>query len=131
VLEVHAKRGELAGPNTPEPAVILADTSRLRVRAFVEEMDAPRVRVGMRATVTTDGLPGKEFLGRISRISPRMTHKQIWTDAPTERQDTKSREVWIDLDTHESLIIGLRADVLIDPDAPKDDSSQRVAIRAR
>lgn len=36
VLKVDGKVGELAGPDSPEPSVVLADTSRYYVRAFVE-----------------------------------------------------------------------------------------------
>ncbi|MHC4399048.1 MAG: HlyD family secretion protein, partial [Planctomycetota bacterium] len=46
ILQANAEAGELSGPDSNEPAVVLADTSSFRVRAFVEEMDAPRVRVG-------------------------------------------------------------------------------------
>jgi HlyD family secretion protein len=113
VLKVNGKVGELAGPNSREPAVVLADTSRYYVRAFVEELDAPRVNVGMAAKVAVDGLRGRELQGRIVRLSPRMDRKSLRTDHPTERYDTKTREVWIELQLGPPLVIGLRVDVTI------------------
>jgi hypothetical protein len=93
----------------------MADTSRFRVRAFVEELDAPNVRVGQQAVITVDGLPGREFHGPVTRLNPRMGPKTLWSDHPTERQDTRTREVWIDLDEPTSgLVLGLRVDVFID-----------------
>jgi multidrug resistance efflux pump len=114
VLKTYVEPGELAGPASPEPAIIVADTTRCCVRAFVEEMDAREVRVGMAARVTADGPRGQEFRGHIVRLSPRMDDKSLWNDHPAERLDTKTREVWIELDTPPS-VVGLRVDVVIDP----------------
>ncbi len=114
VLRINVEPGELTGPDAAQPTLILSDTSHFRLRAFVEELDAPRVRVGMPATVVADGLPDKTFTGRVTHLSPRMSAKQIWSDAPNERFDTKAREIWIDLDEGEGLVVGLRVDVTID-----------------
>jgi ABC exporter DevB family membrane fusion protein len=124
VLKVNIQPGEYAGIETPQPAFIVADTSRYRVRAYVEELDALRVRVGAFAAVTADGLADQTFRGNVSRLGQRMTRKQLRSDDPRERHDTKYREVWIDLDApseaHLSkgdgahlLLIGLRVDVTI------------------
>jgi len=115
VLEIDVEPGELTGPNATLPAVILTDSSRYRVRAFVEELEAPRVRAGMQATVVADGRVGKTFRGKVSQLSPRMSRKSMWTAAPGERYDTKTREVWIDLEPAGDLVVGLRVDVMIDP----------------
>ena len=113
VLKVHPAVGELAGPDAAEPAVIMADTSAICVRAFVEELDAPRMRIGLPVTVDADGLPGQKFEGRVTRLAPRMSRKQLWTDDPAEQFDSKVREVWIELEDAKSLIVGLRVDVRI------------------
>ncbi|HTN74963.1 MAG TPA: biotin/lipoyl-binding protein, partial [Pirellulaceae bacterium] len=51
VLKINVEPGELTGPASLEPTLVIADTSHYRVRAFVEELDAPRVRVGQIATI--------------------------------------------------------------------------------
>jgi hypothetical protein len=114
VLKVDGKVGELAGPSTPAPAVIVSDASRFFVRAYVEELDAPRVAVGMAAQAVIDGQQDQDLRGRIVRLSPRMERKSLWSNRPNERYDTKTREVWIELPSAKSLVIGLRADVIID-----------------
>ncbi len=114
VVRIDTRIGELAGPQSARPAVVVTDTRRYRVRAFVEEFDAPRVRAGMPATITADGLPGRAFHGTVSQLSPRMDRKQHWTDAPDEQFDTKTREVWIDLEEADGLVLGLRVDVKIE-----------------
>ncbi len=116
VLVVNTQLGELTGPDSAQPALVMADASRYRVRAFVEEYDAPRVQIGMTATVMADGMPGKRFRGTVTRLSPRMHVKQHYSDAPDEQFDTKTREVWIELDQDVSgLVIGLRVDLVISP----------------
>lgn len=116
VLRLNVELGELTGPESPVAPVVVADTSHLRVRAFVEELDALRVREGMLARVTAPGLSEREFPGRVGRLSPRMATKRLFSDRPDELYDTKTREVWIDLDDpgEELLLIGLRVDVWID-----------------
>lgn len=115
ILEVDVEVGELTGPESAQPAVVMVDTRRFQVRAFVEEIDAPRVKVGMAVVVRADGLPDREFKGSVVRLSPRMGRKQLWSDRPAERYDTKTREVWIELEQSESLVVGLRVDAMIDP----------------
>jgi len=129
ILDVGVEPGELTGPDAPRPAVIMADTisGPLRVRAFIEELDAPRVQIGMTAVVTADGLPDRQFHGRVVRLSPRMSPKQIRSDRPTERFDTKTREVWIELHSGEGLVVGLPVDVLIDA----KDAADRAPAEAR
>lgn len=114
ILKINVEPGELTGPESPQPAIVLVDTSKLQVRAFIEEMDAPRLKLGMPATITADGLPERQFKGRITRLSPHMGLKQLRTDHPAERFDTKTREVWIELENIDGLVVGLRVDVKID-----------------
>jgi HlyD family secretion protein len=127
VLDVNARLGELTGPDAVKPLVVLADTSKVCVRAFVEELDAPRIAVGMKADVTADGLPGQSFAGHVISISPRMETKSIHTDRAFELYDTKVREVLVELDTKELQIVGLRVDVTFD--ATRGDETAKTARR--
>jgi ABC exporter DevB family membrane fusion protein len=113
ILKVTLEPGELAGPTSAEAAVVMVDTTRRYVRAYVEEMDASRVQIGMPAKITAAGLLGRQFTGHVARLSPRMDRKQIWSDEPAERFDTKTREVWIELEQGTELVLGLRVDVVI------------------
>jgi multidrug resistance efflux pump len=114
VLKLNVELGELVGPDSPEPALVMADTSCFCVRAFIEELDAPRVEMGRAVKIVADGLPDQTFTGRVTRVSPRMSSKTVWSDEPDERRDTKVREVCIDFDDPVSLVVGLRVDVYIE-----------------
>ncbi len=119
VLKVNVESGELAGPASVNPAIILVDTSKMNVRAFVEELDAPRVELGSKVEVTADGLDGEVFHGVVTSLSPRMGRKTLWSDRPNERQDTKTREVIVTLTNHDKLFVGMQVDVVIGTPSPE------------
>jgi multidrug efflux pump subunit AcrA (membrane-fusion protein) len=100
----------LLHPEAETASIVLVDVSQLRVRAFVEEIDAPRLRTGMPATVTSDGLPGQVYEGTVSVVSPRMTAKHTFSGAANEVYDTMVREVLVEVPNAPKLI-GLRVDV--------------------
>jgi HlyD family secretion protein len=114
VIDLHVEPGEAVSRNQTKPVIVLSDTSLLRVRAFVEEIDAPRIACGMPAVVTADGLSGKEFAAMVESISPRMQTKTMTTGQPDELYDTKLREVVLTLREANPLIVGLRVDVLVE-----------------
>jgi HlyD family secretion protein len=108
ILRVFAEPGEVAGPTTAEPVLLMADLSHIRVRAFVEELDASKVRPGQTATVTADGLPGKHFPGKVVHVAPRMGRRAPQTDAPGEYKDLYYREVLIEPEGAEQLPLNFR-----------------------
>ena len=128
ILKLNVELGELVAPDSVEPVIVMADTSRFCVRAFVEELDAPRVTAGMNARIVADGLPNQEFTGHVTRVSPRMSNKTLWTDAPAERFDAKVREICIDCDDPVTLVVGLRVDVFIEAE-PGDNAEVHVIQR--
>jgi multidrug resistance efflux pump len=113
VLRVFAEPGEAAGPARDSAVLLMADLSHLRVRAFVEELDATRVRVGQTATVTTDGLPGRAFVGKVTQVAPRMGRRAPQNDNPGEYKDLYYREVMIDPEDANELPLNLRVQTRI------------------
>ena len=91
VLRIDVHEGEIVSPNSPQPAVTIADTSQLRVCAFVDEYDATRIQTGMPATITVDGITDRQFRGQITELSPMMRRKYLRSDKPDERLDTDTR----------------------------------------
>lgn len=74
VAEVNGEIGEFVTPSpvgipTP-PAVDLMDISCLYVSAPIDEVDAPRIRVEMKANISLDALAGEVFEGTVKRIAP-------------------------------------------------------------
>ena len=74
VAEVNGEIGEFVTPSpvgipTP-PAVDLMDIRCLYVSAPIDEVDAPRIRVDMKANISLDALSGELFDGTVKRIAP-------------------------------------------------------------
>jgi len=94
-----------------QPIVTVADTTRLMVRAEVDETDIGKVQMGQRAEIRCEAFPGQTFYGRVVRISGGLGKKKIQTDNPTEKIDTDILESFIELDSGTPLRVGLRVDV--------------------
>jgi len=74
IAEVNGEIGEFVTPSpvgipTP-PAVDLMDISCVYVSAPIDEVDAPRIRVEMKANISLDALSGEVFAGTVKRIAP-------------------------------------------------------------
>jgi HlyD family secretion protein len=113
VLRKYLKTGETFSDQRNIPILILGDDSMLRVRMDVDETDVSRVRAGQRAYVTADAFGGEKFWGRVVRVGELLGRKNILTDRPTERVDTKVLETLIELENGRKLRPGLRVDAFI------------------
>jgi HlyD family secretion protein len=116
VLHVLAEPGRLAGPEDGRDLLTVANRDSTRVRAYVEELDALNVKVGQRAVVTTDGKPDREYAGMVQSCSPHVRPKEHKHLKPGEMTDIRSREIVIDLENGDDLVIGLPVDVFIEAD---------------
>ncbi|MEA5115441.1 MAG: efflux RND transporter periplasmic adaptor subunit [Geobacteraceae bacterium] len=79
VLSKNIEPGEQVAAGTPVVTVGLLD--EVWLRAYISETDLGRVKVGQKATVTTDTWPGRKYQGHISFISPEaeFTPKSVQT----------------------------------------------------
>ncbi len=67
ILSKAIEPREYVSPGTP--VVTMADLRQVWLRAFVEEADLGRVKLGQKVLVTTDTFPGKRYEGRVSFIA--------------------------------------------------------------
>ena len=79
VLSENVQPGEYVSPGTP--VISLGDLSRVYLRAYINETDLGRVKVGQKVRLTTDTFQGKKYEGEISFIAPQaeFTPKNIQT----------------------------------------------------
>lgn len=110
VLDLNAIEGETTGPELMEPVLIMADTSRLFVIAYLEEYDAMRVNINSRIRISAAGL-NADVYGQVESLSPMMERKEIASLRPDELHDVRTRKVRIQLEDNAGLIIGLPVDV--------------------
>jgi multidrug resistance efflux pump len=112
VLRRDMKPGEAVSVVFPQPILSLADTSRLRVRAEVDERDIGRVFPGQRVLVQADAFPQRKFTGTIANAESLMGRKKVRTGDPAEKSDRDVLEVLADIEDRDPrLVIGLRVTV--------------------
>ena len=116
ILVREAELGEVVSPGAA--IVTLADIDHVWLRAYVNEPDIGKIRLGEKVAVTTDSYPGKEYPGRISFISEAAEFTPKSVESHAERVTLVYR-IRIDVDnpSHE-LVPGLPADGKIPVRAP-------------
>jgi HlyD family secretion protein len=121
VLRKHHRNGESVSNSStvPDPIVTIGDKNVLRVRVDVDETEIGKVQVGQRAYVTADAFAGQKFWGRVVRVGQQLGRKNVRTDEPTERVDTKILETLLELDKAAQLPVGLRVDAFILGEGPQ------------
>lgn len=79
VLSENVEAGDYVAPGTP--VVTVGDLSNVWLRAYIEETDLGRVKVGQVVDVTTDTYPDKTYPGRVTFIAPQaeFTPKNVQT----------------------------------------------------
>lgn len=80
VLSKNVEPGEYVAPGTP--VITVGDLEHIWLRAYIDETDLGRVKVGQAVRVRTDTYPGKIYHGRISFISSQaeFTPKNVQTE---------------------------------------------------
>jgi ABC exporter DevB family membrane fusion protein len=115
VLRKHHRNGESVSNSStvPDPILTVGNKKVLRVRVDVDETEVSKVRVGQRAYVTADAFGKQKFWGHVVRVGEQLGRKNIRTDEPTERVDTKILETLVELEPGTQLPVGLRMDAFI------------------
>ncbi len=113
VLRRYRRAGESVTEGADSPVLTVADNSAVRVRVDVDESDVGRVQAGQKAYVTAEAYGDRKFWGRVFRVGKELGHKNIRTDDPAERIDTKVLETLVELDGHPDLPDGLRVNAFI------------------
>jgi len=118
ILRKHHRSGESVSNSStvPDPILTIGDRKTLRVRVDVDETDVSKVRVGQKAYVTADAFGKQKFWGHVVRVGQQLGPKNVRTDEPTEKVDTKILETLVELDPGSQLPDGLRVDAFIVPD---------------
>jgi HlyD family secretion protein len=118
VADIVGELGEYTTPSPPgvatPPAIDLIDDSCLYIEAPMDEVDAPKIRVGQSARVSLDALPGKPLAGHVKRVAPYVV-------AVEKQARTVDVEVSLDDDdNNKRLLVGYSADVEIMLDSHDD-----------
>ena len=96
VLKIHARPGEVVS-DQKEGILKLGQTDQMYAVAEVYETDVSKVRLGQRATVTSDALTGK-LQGTVDQIGWEVGKKDVLSTDPAAATDVRVVEVKIRLD---------------------------------
>jgi membrane fusion protein YbhG len=111
ILSKSIEPGEYVSPGTP--IITVADLQNVWLRAYVNETDLGRVKLGQRVRVTTDTYPGKVYPGRVSFISSQAE----FTPKSVETEKVRVKLVYrikVDIQNiHSELKPGMPADAVI------------------
>ncbi|MBX9896031.1 MAG: efflux RND transporter periplasmic adaptor subunit [Nitrosomonas sp.] len=107
--KISGELGEFTTPSPPgiptPPTIDLIDDRCLYVTAPMDEVDAPKIRIGQEARITLDAMPNKIFPGTIRRIAPYVT--EIEKQARTVDIEVNFQHIPADI----PLLVGYSADV--------------------
>jgi multidrug resistance efflux pump len=117
VLRVLKQPGEGVRNTDPEPVVLFADETQLRVRAEIDEHHSGRVAVGQSVVLCGRNLHGKTYRGTVVRAEPAMGTKTLFARSSSERKDLDIREVLIQPEVEFKAPIGLKVEVEVRLDA--------------
>lgn len=111
VLSTNVTPGQLVSPLAPVTLLTMADDSRRRVRAFVDERDMSKVCQGGRARISADGVPGMQFDGIVEDVGAAVVPNPYTTSAARQ-----FRQVMLAVpDNPQQVPIGLRVSVQFAP----------------
>jgi ABC exporter DevB family membrane fusion protein len=111
VLHRYLDEGEIANPETPLAAI--ADTTRSRINAEVDETDIGRINIGDRVDVTSDAFPGRVFKGEISEIAGYVGSREIRPNNNSKNLDMKVIKVKVELKEPTPFKLGMTVDVRV------------------
>ena len=91
VIARHAQPGETVTPSSS--LATIADLSRLRIEAEVDEFDIAGVILGAKATITAEGYPGQVWQSKIEEIADAIVPRETRPEDPGRPADTRVLKV--------------------------------------
>ena len=110
VAKIVGELGEYSTPSPPgvptPPAIDLIDDTCLYVKAPMDEVDAPKIAVGLPVRVSLDALPKQPLKGTVRRVAPYVL-------AVEKQSRTVDVEVDFERPASGNILVGYSADVEI------------------
>ncbi len=112
VIARHAQPGETLEAGMK--IVTIADLSRTRVEAELDEFDSGRVHLGEEVRVMAEGYDGKAWRGKVEEIPDSVVGRRLKPQDPGKPEDTRVLLVKIALLEPTPLKLGQRVEIRID-----------------
>ncbi|WP_315724307.1 MULTISPECIES: HlyD family secretion protein [unclassified Bradyrhizobium] len=115
VLQVNARAGEIASPQSTPPLVLLGDMSSLRVRAELDQRDLDKIKPGQQAVVRSDAFRGRDVAGKVAAVAPLVESSRAAALSQRNMTDVDVVEVLVDLAEPGPFAVGMKVDVYFKP----------------
>jgi len=112
IVARHAQAGETL--EAGQRIVTVADLSKTRIEAELDEFDAGRVRLQDEVRVTAEGYDGKAWKGRVEEIPDAVVGRRLKPQDPGKPEDTRVLLVKVALLEATPLKLGQRVEIRID-----------------
>ncbi len=122
VLDLSVAAGQVVssgttGLDTGTPLLTIADLSRLKVKARVEETDVASVAAGQKVRIELDSFPDETFPGKVIDIAPEATDEGALTVVEVEivLEDAKGAALRPGMSATVEIVTFAKEDVLLAP----------------
>ncbi len=79
----------------------------------VDELFATKVQIGQRAYIRPQGSSEQLATGKVVYVAPFLSKKSLFSDSPDNLEDRRVREVRVQLDANDKVLIGSRVECVI------------------
>lgn len=134
VLEGATSTNSTTGADTTTPVkVAMINTGgNPTVTINITEIDAPKIKVGNKVTVTFDALPDKTFTGSVTSIDTSGSVSSGVTTYPTIIQlDLPSEEIFTNMSAQASIIVETKDNVLLVPSSAVTTTDGESTVRVQ
>jgi HlyD family secretion protein len=111
VITRNAEPGETVSPGSP--LLTIADLSRLRIDAELDEFDIPRIALHAEAVITAEGHDNRKWHGEVEEIADSVAPRQNHPQDPSRPSDSRVLPVKIALKEPVPFKLGQRVEVEI------------------
>jgi RND family efflux transporter MFP subunit len=111
VINRFVNPGEVIAPATR--VATIADLTRIRVEAQVDEYDIDRVALGEPVLITAEGYDGRDWVGNVESIPDAVVPRQLRPEDPARPSDTRVLLVKVALPPGAPFKLGQRVELRI------------------
>lgn len=111
VLSLAVKEGQFL--NSTQKIGDFAPIGPLMAITEIDELYADKIKIGQKAVIKKQGKEEEITTGIVKLTSPYLQKKSLFSDNPSELEDRRVREVRIQIDEPDKVLIGARVECVI------------------
>lgn len=119
-----------SGNSTAQRIANIKTTATPTVTVSLTEVDAPKIKIDNKATITMDALPGKSYTGKIISIDTTGTMSSGVTSYPAViKLDTGGEEIFPNMSAQANIITDVKDNIVLVPTAAIQNQGNQSTVR--